>query len=491
MIAMKYNVVKELGKGGHGSVSLVQHNHTRKMYACKTMPKVLNPLKFPESKRNSHLDDVKREVEIMQKLKGEMRAVCIEEVVEDDENIHIIMEHCAGGDIREYMENNKMYEADVRNIIRECLHVVASCHNNDIIHNDIKPQNFLLCQENDINTIKIIDFGISLEANMDFETFTMREGTPFYMAPECLQSKTCKKSDIWSIGIMANLLLTGRFPFNDHKNPFNPSVYKIWNSILNDTATFTHASWRDKSESAKSFIAYLLEKDPAKRPTVYEALSHPWITQVDINVNKRICDMVVSNINRYQKQNIIMKTIFEDFVELLIDKHVNKMNDVGYLDKAEGETSLYNSDTAITSMNSDRISYLLHVLRERAVTGNDQFTKADFKSAMRRLDSKMQLDTIVDSMNERMDIKTIISSQIDWDALVADSNKFEAFVTEVFEELDHDKVGHVHKSEAHNAVGVLFNNKSVLCFEEFYERVHDVVREYGDERIHGGSMMQG
>jgi calcium-dependent protein kinase len=473
----KYNVIKQIGRGGNATVSLVRHKETNHFFACKTLPKLAN-------------NDINKEIEIMRRLQEHSsHVVALHEVVEDNYNTHIIMEHCQGGDIYEYMNNSKpsLSERDVRNIIKECLVVVAQCHDMDIIHNDIKPQNFMLAETHNLDSLRLIDFGISTEV-ADTTLYTMKQGTPLYMAPECLESKICKKSDVWSVGVMTYLLLSGHFPFNDKQSPYKPSMYKIWNSVLNDDLKFPNKYWADISGSAKNFIQKLLTKSPNDRFTTYEALAHPWITMHDeqFDVNKTIGAMVVENINRYKNHNIIMRTMFEDFVEVLMDK-LNSNDRVNMF--RDGDTSLYDGKKAIISMNSDRLSYILHVLRDKAASHNKNITKDDFKAVIKRLNSTVSLDAMLENMESEIDMKVIITSQIDWDTLLHDSTQFESFLHDVFSQLDRDDSGVIRRDAMDNnrSCRVVFN-KSVMNFEEFYTRVKDIAGcDDDDPRVHGGA----
>lgn len=281
MLNLKYNVIKRLGSGGNSSVSLIQNRiYPHKEFACKIIPKILDPKKYSQKKINSHYDNVHKEIEIMKSLMKYPNIIKYEESIEDDMFYYIIMEICKGGDIKQFLSSNdpNTLEECVRNIVKECLNIVAICHENDIIHNDIKPENLLFKELNNIKTMRLIDFGTSINTRKENDS-VMVEMTPWYVSPESLSSKTCKKSDVWSVGVMTYYLLTGKFPFNDYKNPLNPSVCKIWNSILNDSLDFRNKYWCNKSTDAQDFVNYVLKKDFNARPTVYEALSHKWMTK--------------------------------------------------------------------------------------------------------------------------------------------------------------------------------------------------------------------
>jgi calcium-dependent protein kinase len=486
---MKYDIIKQIGKGGNSTVKLIRSKTDPNIkFACKIIPKTLNPIAFSEKKIKYHYDSIQKEVEIMKRLKEDSRIIQLEEVIEDDENVYIIMENCTGGDINDYASNKtKLSEECVRNIIKECLSIVAECHNKDIIHNDIKPENFLFKEENNLRSIKLIDFGISIDTTKPYDNL-MFEMTPWFAAPETLSSQTCKKSDVWAIGVMTHLLLTGKVPFNDKQNPFKPSVYKIWNSILTDSVDFKRSCWYDISEEAKSFIASLLEKDIANRPTIYEAMTNQWITKEEFDINQEIGSQVVENLMKYNKRNVVMRTIFEDFVDILLERFDNDHTCYERLNHSQSENSLYNTDKAIISLNSSRLSYILHILREKTINRNDKVTKKDLKNVLKRLNSKVQLDSMLEDIkDENIDIKTIISSQIDWDKLMEDTKHFEQFLGDIFREVDNNDTC---KS---TSCKLFINDKHNVSFEEFYNKVNEFISDHDDnevihERVHGGKL---
>ncbi len=186
------------------------------------------------------------------------------DVVEDDQGkVCMIMEHCKGGTLTAYIGGT---EDAVRRVIRRCLEILVELHALGIIHNDVKPENFVVC-DNDV--VKVIDFGISALHNNN--TYTSR-GTPWYMAPETLSGIHTFKSDVWAVGVMAYQLLTCRFPFNDKYNAYSPHVYALWRSVLEDEADL-----QGLPEGAQTFLQKLLTKDLALRPTAEEALTLPWV----------------------------------------------------------------------------------------------------------------------------------------------------------------------------------------------------------------------
>ena len=101
-------------------------------------------------------------------------------------------------------------------IIKRLLSAVSYLHKEGIIHRDLKPENIMLNWDKCPENIKVIDFGESLFHRDDVEYIKEKQrGTVYYMAPELMQGKGKhnEKCDIWSIGVIAYLLLSGSVPF--------------------------------------------------------------------------------------------------------------------------------------------------------------------------------------------------------------------------------------------------------------------------------------
>ena len=158
-------------------------------------------------------------------------------------------------------------------IITSLLDAVAYLHSNDIVHRDIKLENIFFVSEQK-GTIKLIDFGLSRHHKKDEAPMTNIVGTDYYMAPEVIKGKYDRSCDIWSIGIVTYILLSGYPPFNGDTNK------EVFDSISRGRfVLFPAQSWSNKSGLVKDFITCLLRKDPRSRFTVQEALMHPWIAR--------------------------------------------------------------------------------------------------------------------------------------------------------------------------------------------------------------------
>ena len=110
---------------------------------------------------------------------------------------------------------------------------VAHCHAMQVIHRDIKPENIMIGADSEI---KLIDFGLSAQIHSKLMKETV--GTPYYVAPEVLKGKYDEKCDIWSLGVILYVLLSGYLPFQGEDQD------KVFKKILKNQWTFKHKEWK-------------------------------------------------------------------------------------------------------------------------------------------------------------------------------------------------------------------------------------------------------
>lgn len=133
---------------------------------------------------------------------------------EDEKRYYIITDICKGGELfDEIIARGKFSENDAAKLIKQVLLCINYCHEKKIVHRDLKPENILLESNKDFDQIQIIDFGTSVFCD-DKEYLDEKLGTPYYIAPEVLAKKYGSKCDLWSIGVITYIILSGIPPFN-------------------------------------------------------------------------------------------------------------------------------------------------------------------------------------------------------------------------------------------------------------------------------------
>jgi len=213
----------------------------------------------------------------MMKTRHECILVC-REVYETDAAIYLVLELVHGGELYDkIVEEGEFSEEEAKVILWQVLDAVEYLHAQGIAHRDLKPEN-ILCMEKKgkkrgfrFERIKIADFGLS--KMFLAEDLKSAVGSPTYVAPEVLspeQKPYDKAVDMWSVGVITYVLLTGCFPFYNEEKDYAALYEKILK---------VEYVWPEKpklSQDAKNFIQKLLVKDPEKRFTPAQCRQHPW-----------------------------------------------------------------------------------------------------------------------------------------------------------------------------------------------------------------------
>jgi len=231
------------------------------MYAVKIIPR---------NQGDEELEVLKREIDIMKKLKHK-NIIMLHEVFEDTENIYLVLEYVTSGELFDHIINKGTYsEKDAANIIKQILEAVNFMHKNGIAHRDLKPENILISGENQ-DIIKVSDFGLSKDFSGS-EKLKTACGTPDYVAPEVLRGAIYDHSvDVWSVGVICYILLCGFPPF------YGNNEQQIFDKILRGDFDFPSPDWDNISDDAQEFVSALLTKNPRDRPSAEQCLEAPWI----------------------------------------------------------------------------------------------------------------------------------------------------------------------------------------------------------------------
>jgi calcium-dependent protein kinase len=230
-----YKIGKVLGEGAFGEVRLCTHRETKEKRAVKVLKK--------ESMDAAEQATMLSEINILRSL-DHPNIVKIFEYFEDEKRFYIVTEHIQGGELfDEIIARGKFNEQDAGVLMKQLLSCVAYCHDRDIVHRDLKPENVLLEASKEFDQIKVIDFGTAMRHKPgSFLKDTI--GTPYYIAPEVLLHKYSKQCDIWSLGVILYITLSGIPPFN------GGSDSEIMNAIKSGKFSFKHAVWKTISSDA-------------------------------------------------------------------------------------------------------------------------------------------------------------------------------------------------------------------------------------------------
>ena len=266
-----YDVKNKLGSGKFGLVKLGIHKKTGQKVAIKIMKK--------STMDSSDLELVRTEIEIL-KICQHPNIIRLYNVFENADYLYIIMEYCYGGDLFSYLENRhfRLSEKRASTIIHQMATAVYYMHSFGVVHRDLKPENVLMTSTDEDSDIRILDFGLSKILG-PYEKCDEPYGTLTYCAPEIIIDEPyAKPVDLWSLGVMTYLMVSGKLPFNSEDEN------EIARQVVYDEPNYTrNPVWKTISPECLDFIKRLLDKDQNKRMTIKEVLEHKWIKMYDEN----------------------------------------------------------------------------------------------------------------------------------------------------------------------------------------------------------------
>ena len=263
----QFNIKEKIGKGKFGLVKYGIHKETNRPVAIKIMAK--------KNMKKQDLELAKTEIDIL-KICQHPNIIKLYDIFDNSDYIYIVMEYCGGGDLFSYIEkrNYKLNESRAAEIIHKLSMAVYYLHSYGIIHRDLKPENILMTDESENADIRLLDFGLSKIIGPN-EKCLEPFGTLSFVAPEVLKGKPYDKTvDLWSIGIIAYLLLCGFLPFDDEH-----SEREIARQTIQDPVPFPNDIWDKLSNEAKEFVDGLLQKKPEDRMSITQVLESKWITK--------------------------------------------------------------------------------------------------------------------------------------------------------------------------------------------------------------------
>ncbi|KOX76683.1 Myosin light chain kinase, smooth muscle [Melipona quadrifasciata] len=224
---------------------------------------------------------VEREVEIMRRLQHP-RLIQLYDAIDTGKQIHVVLELIEGGELFERVIDDDfvLTERSCAVFLRQICEGVEFIHRQNILHLDLKPEN-ILCLTKEGNRIKIIDFGLAREYDPK-KKLQVLFGTPEFVAPEVVNfDQIGYGTDMWSIGVICYVLLSGLSPFmgdTDLETMANVTIAKY---------DFDHDAFADISEDAKDFIRCLLVKDKDKRMSAAECREHRWLAKKPASQQQR------------------------------------------------------------------------------------------------------------------------------------------------------------------------------------------------------------
>ena len=295
-ISDEYSILwdQTLGSGVNGDVYKCIEISTGKIYAVKLLP---------------DCEDTRREVDIQASCYVSEHIVLIHDVYcnaivmkneqgieeeKDYNSLFVVMELMNGGELFDHLQRKQVCEEEAKQLLRQIVEALNFLHTHNIAHRDLKPENILMNvsisekQKEEAITLKLADFGY---AEQDEQGLTNALYTLYYVAPEVLlndarfneQSDVSaypisydKKCDLWSLGVIAYIMLMGYPPFS----PDGPNIEmtsSMYQSIVEGSYYYEEKDWKKYSGDAHDFVFSLLNVNPEERPCASELLLHTWL----------------------------------------------------------------------------------------------------------------------------------------------------------------------------------------------------------------------
>lgn len=259
-----------LGKGSWGKVY-----RARKKSKKKEHPWVAAKIVGREHLDNRELKNMENEISIMQNI-SHPNAVSLFDVFRDETRFVLILEICEGGHLLDRLKKHPSYtEKCASQIIKQVAACLKYLHDKQISHRDLKPENILFVNANpNDNTIKVTDFGLA-------HCFTGKGGlmhdfcgTPHYVSPQIVLKKPyTKQCDMWSLGVLLYVLLSGYPPF------YGSKMQTLFRRIKKAQYDYKPKPFRTVTKAARKIIDGLLKFDPNERWTADELLQQPWVSK--------------------------------------------------------------------------------------------------------------------------------------------------------------------------------------------------------------------
>ncbi|XP_029469789.1 MAP kinase-interacting serine/threonine-protein kinase 2 [Rhinatrema bivittatum] len=279
-----------LGEGAHARVQSCINLITNKEYAVKIIEK------RPGHSRSR----VFREVEMLYQCQGHSNILELIEFFEEEDKFYLVFEKMCGGSILTHIHRRRQFnEKDASVVVRDIASALDFLHNKGIAHRDLKPENILCESPGQISPVKICDFdlGSGIKLNSDCSPISTPElltpcGSAEYMAPEVVEAFSeeatiyDKRCDLWSLGVIQYIMLSGYPPFVghcgsdcgwDHGEACHTCQNMLFESIQEGKYEFPDKEWAHISFGAKDLISKLLVRDAKKRLSAAQVLQHPWV----------------------------------------------------------------------------------------------------------------------------------------------------------------------------------------------------------------------
>lgn len=438
-----YEIGEILGEGSFGCVRKGVQLTTGHEVAIKTILKSY-------AQRTDDTNAIV-EVEILRKL-DHPNILKVKDVIEDIRNYHIVTELCTGGELFEKIISMKtISESTVSTYMNELFSALSFCHDQGVLHRDLKPENLLIQSEVAGSPIKIIDFGVS-DLNYQSRAIDTKQYTSiFYKAPEQFSGVCNDKSDVWSVGVMIYLMLSGYLPFKGKNEK------QMIESIKTNTLSFEGHEWANISDEVKDLLQHLLDKNPETRFSAKQAFQHTWIQNGHSQylLTRTVSEVGIKNLMKFRFHLKLRHAVLEFIVS-----HFTHNTEIYELQQAfiamdingDGKLSWEEINVACMLLNYNKDDFE-SIMNECDANMNGCIDYTEFLTAAsnwKKLLNKNKLKASFDAFDtDRNGVITLMELK---EMLSNDNDVEEEVWEEIFEEVDTNCDGKIDAEEFENAV---------------------------------------
>lgn len=383
--------------------------------------------------------DLRMEVFCMRKARNHPNIVQIEEVFEEDNFFYIVMEKLSGGELFETLtKEKKLSEERTAHIFSQMVDAVYFLHGLNMVHCDLKPENFVFESKLPDARLKLIDFGMCKFIKWR-KYYSRMQGTPYYVAPEILKGRYNEACDVWSLGVCLYVLVIGFPPFHSNhqetdKEKATIELHRKIRKGFTPKVLPGYGAWFPQkvriSSTCRDLIARLLRKNVADRFSISEILTHPWLVhhcqkEGIYNVDPTLLKSIGSYTRKSRLQRVILSLLRhigflnpsqEGVVKkdvAIIDKNGN-----GLIDRDELLSSLQNIDPRLTQDSVDFLFQQIGVGSGEQLTKDEILNARIYHKVISKEERLMKLFSVLDANNDNQ-----LSAKELWQAFQIVKNK--------------------------------------------------------------------
>nr|XP_042901632.1 serine/threonine-protein kinase Nek8 isoform X2 [Parasteatoda tepidariorum] len=283
----KYEKIRLVGRGAHGTVYLCNQKPDNKHVILKEIP--VDQMTVDE--RQTSMNEAK-----VLAMLDHPNVVAYYDSFLEDKTMIIVMEYVQGGTLFDFLcsrEGKLMPEEEILKYFGQMVYTLQHVHGKLILHRDLKSQNILLNEKQ--NVIKIGDFGISKVLTSKSKAYTV-VGTPCYISPELCEGKPYnQKSDIWALGCVLYELMTLKRPFDAATLP--ALIMKIMKGSFDPVPNIY-------SLELRKLLSSMLNLDSNQRPTAAQIMCNPVMIKVIFKLYLEIGSIPLSNKSPRKTKNL-------------------------------------------------------------------------------------------------------------------------------------------------------------------------------------------